>query len=125
MVVIDEASRVPDEVLSAVLPMLVSSQGRLLCLSTPRGKTGFFYECWSGGDEQWTRINARADQSPRISKTLLQEMARTLGERRYAAEFENMFTEEVDQVFTEANIEGMFTDDAFGRGYDAIDLEGV
>ena len=87
-------------------------------MSTPRGKIGFFYDVFSSDDPQWLRVNAKASESPRISPERLAEMRRTLGERGYAAEFENMFTEEVDAVFTEANIESMFTDDAFGRGYD-------
>ena len=76
LVVIDEASRVPDDVLSAVLPMLVSNNGRLSALSTPRGKIGFFYERWVSDDPAWLRINAKASQSPRISPEMLAEQLR-------------------------------------------------
>jgi hypothetical protein len=125
LVIVDEASRVTDDLLAAVLPMLVTNHGRLFILSTPRGRIGFFYEVFTSDDPQWLRINAKASESPRISQERLAEMRRTLGERAYAAEFENVFTDEVDQVFSEANIEGMFSDDALGRGYDAVDLEEV
>lgn len=37
LIVIDEASRVEDSLLAAVLPMIVVNQGRIICLSTPRG----------------------------------------------------------------------------------------
>src|ERR671912_1495796 len=46
LLVIDEAARVPDELYYAVRPMLAVSSGRLICLSTPFGKQGFFYEAW-------------------------------------------------------------------------------
>jgi hypothetical protein len=41
LLVIDEASRVPDDVYKAVRPMLATSGGKLICLSTPCGKRGF------------------------------------------------------------------------------------
>src|SRR5262245_16691102 len=40
LLVVDEASRVPDAQYYAVRPMLAVSQGRLVCLSTPFGKLG-------------------------------------------------------------------------------------
>ena len=40
--VVDEASIVSDTVLNALLPMLIVSDGRLIALSTPRGKRDGF-----------------------------------------------------------------------------------
>jgi hypothetical protein len=111
LVVIDEASRVPDDVLAAVLPMLVSNQGRLLALSTPRGKAGFFYEKWISADPAWQRINAKASESPRISREALDEQRTSLGPRLYASEFENQFLDNVDQYFSSEAIEAAFSDD--------------
>ncbi len=111
LVIIDEASRVPDEVLAAVLPMLVSNNGRLVCLSTPRGKRGFFHERWMSGDDTWDRINAKASESPRITPEALAEQLASLGPRLYAQEFENQFLEETDQVFSSDSIDAMFLDD--------------
>ena len=40
-----------------VSPMLAVSNGRLVCLSTPFGRRGFFYEAWGGcGGDDWSRI---------------------------------------------------------------------
>lgn len=111
LVIIDEASRVPDDVLAACLPMLVANNGRLVCLSTPRGKRGFFYERFISDDPAWERINARACDSPRISPEALVEQLASLGPRLYAQEFENQFLEETDQVFSADSIEAMFLDD--------------
>ena len=100
LVIIDEASRVPDGVLAAVLPMLVSNNGRLLALSTPCGMLGFFYERWSSGDPAWQRINAKASESPRISAEALAEQLASLGPRLYAQEFNNEFLESIGQCFS-------------------------
>jgi phage terminase large subunit-like protein len=42
LLIIDEAARVPADIYRAVRPMLAVSNGRLICLSTPYGKRGFF-----------------------------------------------------------------------------------
>jgi hypothetical protein len=85
--VVDEASIVSDSVLNALLPMLIVSGGRLIALSTPRGKRGWFYERYISDEKDWERINARAADSPRIPKARLEEQKRSLGERLFSQEF--------------------------------------
>src|SRR5262249_21133074 len=46
LVVVDEAALGPDGLFAALLPMLAVGGGRLLCLTTPAGMRGFFYEQW-------------------------------------------------------------------------------
>jgi len=46
---VDEASRVADELYFAVRPILAVSGGSLMVLTTPYGKRGVFYEEWTGG----------------------------------------------------------------------------
>ena len=72
---------------------------------------GFFYERWTSGDPLWERINARASESPRITAEALAEQRSSLGPRLYAAEFDNEFLEETDQVFSEESIERIFEQD--------------
>jgi hypothetical protein len=103
----------------------VSNKGRLLALSTPRGKLGFFYERWSSDDPAWLRINAQASESPRIFVEALAEQRATLGARLYASEFDNEFLEETDQVFSEDSIEAIFNDSGHDAGLLAMDLEGI
>jgi len=99
LIIIDEASRVRDDVLAAVLPMLIANKGRLLALSTPCGMLGWFYEKWSSADPAWQRINAKASESPRISAEALAEQLASLGSRLYAQEFDNQFLESTGQCF--------------------------
>src|SRR5215210_7050196 len=49
LLVVDEASRVADELYFAVRPMLAVSGGALMMLSTPYGKRGVFFEEWTSG----------------------------------------------------------------------------
>jgi hypothetical protein len=87
LLVIDEAAQVPDDLYRAVYPMLAVSQGRLVCMSTPYGKRGFFYEAWAHGGADWARIEVPASQVPRIAPAFLEQQRRCLGESWYRQEF--------------------------------------
>ena len=92
ILVIDEAARVPDELYRSVRPMLAVSRGRLICLSTPHGRRGFFYEAWANGGDDWTRIEVPASQIPRITPEFLAEERRHLGsDSYYRQEYECSF----------------------------------
>jgi hypothetical protein len=60
LVIIDEASRVPDEMYEALRPMLAGGPGDLWMMSTPHGKQGFFYETWEHGGSDWTKVKGPA-----------------------------------------------------------------
>ena len=113
LAVVDEASIVSDSVLNALLPMLIVSGGRLIALSTPRGKIGWFHAMWTADGSDWVRINARAADSPRISKQRLEEQKRSLGERLYSQEFLNEFIEAEGQLFSDETINAIFDHEGF------------
>jgi hypothetical protein len=95
----DEAAVVPDALYQAARPMLAVSGGRLVLLSTPRGKRGhFFHECVEGGPG-WHRVTVTADQCPRIPAAWLAEERRRIGEWWYAQEYGCQFLDAVGQVF--------------------------
>jgi hypothetical protein len=87
LLVIDEAARVPDDLYRAVRPMLATSGGRLLCLSTPYGRRGFFHDAWARGGADWHRIEIPAAMVPRIPAAFLEEERRALGESWYRQEY--------------------------------------
>lgn len=60
-VVLDEASRIPDVVYkSGVVPMTNNNpQGKVFMLSTPFGRTGFFYDTWTRQSTRWQKIFVR------------------------------------------------------------------
>lgn len=87
LLIIDEAARVPDTLYRAVRPMLAVSDGRLICLSTPYGKRGFFYHAWAKEGDDWQRIEVPAARVPRISAEFLEEERRALGESWFRQEY--------------------------------------
>jgi hypothetical protein len=99
----DEASRVDDALYCSVRPMLAVSKGRLLALSTPFGKRGWFHDEWHGPGA-WERVRATADQCPRISPVFLAEERQALGPRWYRQEYECSFEDTVDAVFSHEHV---------------------
>jgi hypothetical protein len=87
LLVIDEAARVPDDLFRAVTPMLAVSDGRMICLSTPYGRRGFFYEQWAKGGNDWKRIEVPVDQVPRITPEYLEQARRQMGDTWFRQEF--------------------------------------
>jgi hypothetical protein len=101
--VCDEAARVPDFLYLACRPMLAVSQGRLVCLSTPFGKLGWFHDTWHG-DERWERVKITADQCPRITAEFLAEELKALGELWWKQEYFCEFLELINSVFSHSDI---------------------
>jgi hypothetical protein len=87
LLVIDEAARVPDDLYRAVRPMLAVSNGRMICLSTPYGKRGFFHDAWANSGADWARIEIPATRIPRISAEFLAAERRSLGESWFRQEY--------------------------------------
>jgi len=110
LIVLDEAACVEDDLIAAVRPMLATSGGRLIMLSTPFGKRGAFYEAWTG-DPSWHRVRVPADQCPRISKQFLEEELRELGAQRFSEEYGLEFLEPDEAVFPTAIIDAAFTNE--------------
>jgi hypothetical protein len=110
LLVIDEASRVGDDLYRAVRPMLAVSHGRLIALSTPFGQRGWFFDEWSGNNT-WARIRITANQVPRIDADFLEEERKTLGERWYQQEYFCQFSEMAGSMFSPADVERSLTDD--------------
>jgi len=94
---------VEDELYYAIRPMLATSQGTLVALSTPWGKRGWFYKEYSEG-EGWQRVQVTAEQCPRIPTAFLEEERRVLPAAWYASEYLCTFADTVDQVFASEDI---------------------
>jgi hypothetical protein len=103
LLVVDEASRVSDSLYRAVRPMLAVSRGRLLCLSTPFGRRGWFFDEWEG-KAAWQRIRITAPQCPRIPADFLAEEERSMGPRWFRQEYFCSFEDAIDAVFMDSDI---------------------
>lgn len=110
MLLIDEASRVSDKMYDAVTPFLAVSDGSLWLMSTPNGKSGFFYREWSGG-EGWARISVPATSCPRIPSRFLDAERRRKGEMMFRQEYLCEFMQEEGALFDEMQVRQRFTPD--------------
>lgn len=105
LLIVDEASRVADALYMAVRPMLAVSGGRIVLLSTPFGKRGFFYQEWTEGGAAWRRVKITAEDCPRISRAWLEQERKQMGDWWYRQEYLCEFVETTDQVFSHDDVE--------------------
>jgi hypothetical protein len=105
LLIVDEASKVPDVLMATVRPMLAVSQGRLIALSTPWGKRGWFHEAWTEGGDDWRRWEVPATLNPRMSPEQLDLERRTLPTLWFESEFLCKFVETDDQLFLYEDIQ--------------------
>jgi hypothetical protein len=109
LIILDEASRVEDELLAALSPMLAVRDGSLIALTTPAGKRGWFYDQWIS-QEQWTRVRVNAADCPRISKEFLAEEMRRLGPTVFRQEYDLEFIDNADAMWAGDVIDALFED---------------
>src|SRR5262249_16031821 len=110
LIIIAEAARVEDSLLVATRPMMAVSVGgdRLIALSTPAGKRGWFYEAWINGGDTWHRVRVPASECPRISEAFLQEELKELGALRFSEEYQLEFVEPDQAVFPTSIVDAAF-----------------
>lgn len=102
LIVIDEGSRVDDALYQAVSPMLALGKAKLIVLSTPNGKRGWFYKEWSGqGGRRWHRIQITAEDCPRITREFIEDERLKFGDAYIAQEYFCSFTMPQGLVYPE------------------------
>lgn len=111
LLIIDEAAWVLDEVYGAADPMLAVTGGRLVALSTPWGRRGWFFREWTEGGASWHRVKVTAYGCKRITAEFLEERRRSMPAMVFASEYECRFTDTVDSLFRTEDIERAFTSD--------------
>lgn len=111
LVIADEAARIPDELMAAVRPVLAVRRGKLLAMSTPFGRRGWWWKAWEHGGDTWRRFTLTADQCPRISTEFLAEERENLGDYIFQQEYMGVFVDEVTSVFSSLLIEQALRDD--------------
>ncbi len=107
----DEAARVPDDLYRAIRPMLATTGGRLILMSSPFGKRGHFFEEWTDGGGDWQRVCIPATDCPRIAPAFLDEERRKLGDLWFRSEYLCEFADTVSSVFRYEDIAAMVSAD--------------
>ena len=91
LLIVDEAARVPEDLYRSVRPMLAVSRGRLVCLSTPFGKRGFFFREWEDAAAGWHRVRITWRDCPRITAEFIADETRAMGESWVRQEYDTSF----------------------------------
>ena len=99
LLIADEAAFIPEEVWTAVTPMLAVTKGKMILLSTPHGRGGYFYDCFN--DESFTSFHVSGEDCPRRDDQFLARQLERLGKLRYAQEHLGEFIDELRQFFTD------------------------
>jgi hypothetical protein len=118
LIVEDEAARVDDELYLSVRPMLATTGGRLLLMSTPFGKRGHFWKEWSDGGG-WHRVQVPATSIPRISAEFLEDERVSLGDWWFRQEYLTEFVQAEDSFFRDDDVIAALNPDVrplFGGG---------
>ncbi|MBP7865715.1 MAG: terminase family protein [Acidobacteria bacterium] len=99
LILMDEAARIDDDLLSAVTPMVATSGGRIVLLSTPAGRRGVFHKLWTDG-EGWRKVRVPAAECPRIPPGFLAAERLALGETLFRQEYACEFVDDLTAVFS-------------------------
>jgi len=90
--------------------MLAVSGGRLVALSTPFTKRGWWYESWRSS-EPWERYEIPATLCPRIAPEFLEEERRSMGEFYFRAEYGCEFLDSESQAFRREDVDRAFSEE--------------
>jgi hypothetical protein len=99
LLIVDEAALVADDLFAAVYPMLATTNGRCVAMTTPRGKRGWFWQEWEQGGASWHRASVTAHEIPRIKPEWLERTRVRLGDWMFRQEFLCEFLDVEDQLF--------------------------
>ncbi|MBS1705946.1 MAG: hypothetical protein JST40_08735 [Armatimonadetes bacterium] len=107
LIVVDEAAFVPESVITDVaLPMLATTNGDLILISTPHGRNHFwkfFMMGQSEGGKIWSKT-APSSENPNVTRAFLDNQKELVSERVFLVEYEASFLEDSTQVFPDESV---------------------
>jgi len=118
LLVVDEGAFVPDALFKALYPMLATTDGRCVAMSTANGKRGWFYEAMTNGEADWHRETVTVHrvgwgEKQRFSDTYIDRARRRLGEFFFRQEYLCEFMDDETQLYASALVDAALgeTDD--------------
>jgi len=102
LIVVDEAAFIPDEVFfQALLPMMATTDGTMLLLSTPFGSSGFLYDAFHNDlEEQYFTKRVATYRNPTVSDEYISNQQRQLSSIDFKQEILGQFVESASSFFT-------------------------
>lgn len=119
ILIIDEASKMPESVFTAAKPTLLTTGGQIWMCSTPFGKKGYFYESWLNKYNRFKVFHISSEEvitNRPISETwtqkqrdegirMLEEEKKDMGTLSYGQEYLGLFMEDLQRFFSDEWIE--------------------
>jgi phage FluMu gp28-like protein len=103
MCICDEAAFMPERVITRVIfPMLSTTDGYAIFLSTPWGKDHFFYRAFANPAYSVHRV--KSSECPLIKPEFLEEMRQNMTHEAYLMEYEAEFVEALNSFFSQSLI---------------------
>jgi phage FluMu gp28-like protein len=98
LAICDEAAFMPENTITEIIfPMLSTTHGTAIFLSTPWDKNHFFYKTYN--NPNYKAYTIPSNQNPLITKEFLQEMQQNMTTEAYKREYEAQFTETQNTYF--------------------------
>ena len=121
ILIADEAAFIPEEVWLAVTPMLLTTGGNIILVSTPHGKVGYFWKCYN--DENFKVFHIKSEEvikNREISASWseiqrekaiehLEREKKSMSALQYAQEYCGEFIDELRQFFPDELIKKCMT----------------
>jgi phage FluMu gp28-like protein len=103
MCICDEAAFMPEKVITRIVfPMLSTTDGYAIFLSTPWGRDHFFYHAFV--DPIYSVHKVRSSECPLIKPEFLEEMRQNMTHEAYVMEYEAEFIEALNSFFSQSLI---------------------
>ena len=97
LLIADEAAFIGESVWLALTPMLAVTKGKIILLSTPFGKGGYYYECF--GDSDFRQFHLSSVECPRIPNSFIEKEKKRMSKMEFAQEYLGNFIDEFRQYF--------------------------
>lgn len=117
LLIVDEAARVPESVFTAAEPSLASSHGDMILISTPKGKVGYFWECWN--DPTYSKYHVsyevglqvrRRDGKLQLDPVIVERARNKLTPWEFLTEYGAEFIEEMGVFFPAPLVDSSISD---------------
>lgn len=112
LLIIDEAAFTPDDLYEAAVPARIRTQGDLVALSTPNGKSGWFYRMFTGTDDRTVRVEVPYTDVSAITPEFIDHQRWMMSTDNFEREYCCRFLAPANRVF---NVEGLMMSDEDDR----------
>ena len=123
VLIVDEASKMPENMWASAKPTLLTTSGELWICSTPFGKQGYFYECFLNKNERFKVFHISSEEvinnrpvTPAWTEERREGAIKFLEEEKadnsklvYAQEYLGKFIDELRQMFSDKWIDQVCT----------------